>query len=437
MKAGIKEIIITPDFPALLAGFPEPHDRFNRSVHDDLMAHCFYLESHGTEQVIVTLDLLCYPKWHVTAMREKIEKLTGIPGEACMISTTHTHSGPETRSVPFYPEKEYEIMYPRYINELGDKVAEAVLFAKQHAFEAEIAFSLGHCGSEKNVGGNRREKGGLADPKVWVTSIRDKEKTLRGVIVRYSLHPTFLGAENREITKDYPGYIYEYLKNKHENIAVAFQIGTAGDQSPRFFRSGCTFDEAKRVGYTIAEEAERVLENAVYERDPVITRCRADIEPIVKTVPELAQAEADLAKSERELEEAQKNGLEQGVVRSLECAVIGAKRMLGLARIGREQVAQLRGNHPFEVYLLKIGSTCIVAFPTETFVEYGLDISARSPFENTIVITCTNGYGRGYICTPEAFEQGGYEALGSLYTGENGARLVETALTLLEKVKEK
>ena len=103
MKAGVKEIIITPDFPVLLAGFPEPKDRYSRSVHDDLYAHCFYLEAKGEEFCIITLDMLCYPKWLVADMRRYIQETAGIKKENCLISTTHTHSGPEARAVPFYP----------------------------------------------------------------------------------------------------------------------------------------------------------------------------------------------------------------------------------------------------------------------------------------------------------------------------------------------
>ncbi len=249
------------------------------------------------------------------------------------------------------------------------------------------------------------------------------------------MHPTFLGAENREITCDYPGYIYKTLKNKFENIVPAFQIGTAGDQSPRFFRSGCTFEEAERVGTTIGNEAIRVLDEMNFSSDIEIKTYSSDVEPVRKDIPTYEQAIKDLEDSENELQSAIDNNLDKGLVRSLECAVIGAKRMLGLAKIGKETVYSLNGHHPFEVYVMRIGDFAIAALPTETFVTYGLKIQELSPFENTVVVTCANGYGRGYICTPEAFEEGGYEALGSLYTGENGDNLVACALELLNTAK--
>jgi xylulokinase len=66
--------------------------------------------------------MLCYPKWLVADMRRYIQETAGIKKENCLISTTHTHSGPEARAVPFYPEKEYEVMYPRYLDDMAKNV---------------------------------------------------------------------------------------------------------------------------------------------------------------------------------------------------------------------------------------------------------------------------------------------------------------------------
>ena len=64
---------------------------------------------------------------------------------------------------------------------------------------------------------------------------------------------TFLHAESRVITADYPAFIYEYFQSKTD-LVVGFHTGAAGDQSSRHSRTGQTFEEAKRVGYAIATE---------------------------------------------------------------------------------------------------------------------------------------------------------------------------------------
>lgn len=435
MRAGAKEIVITPDFPALLAGFPEPKDRYSRGVHDDLYAHCFYIESKGEEFAIITMDFLNFPKFLAKRMRERIREFAGVPEKNCLISTTHTHSGPITGPVPFYFDKQYDIMYPHYIENLINKVAQTIAWAKENSFEAKIGIGKGYCGPEQNVGGNRRDKNGIADTGLHVISIKDMNDKVRGVILRYSLHPTFLNQDNRLITSDYPGYAYKYLRNHIDGVVPAFQLGTAGDQSPRFFRSGCTYEEAERVGYTLAKEAMRVIDNMEYVDDPVIKTLSTEVEPIRKVIPTYEKAVNDLEVAKKGLEDAIKNNEEQGIVRSHECTVIGAERMLGWAKVGADVVYSINYEHPFEVFLMVIDDFAILGFQTETFVKYGLDIQAQSPYKNTVIVSCANGYGKGYICTPEALAEGGYEALGSLYTGENGDNLVAAALNLLNEAK--
>jgi len=77
---------------------------------------------------------------------------------------------------------------------------------------------------------------------------------------------------------------------------------------------------------------------------------------------------------------------------------------------------------PAEIQLLVVGPWKFIGWSGEIFVEYGLAI--KKQFENTFVITLANGEFQGYIVTPEAAEEGGYEASNSLFTPEAGNSLV-------------
>ena len=69
------------------------------------------------------------------------------------------------------------------------------------------------------------------------------------------------------------------------------------------------------------------------------------------------------------------------------------------------------------------------------FVEIGLEIKKRSPFKNTYVASNTNGSALGYIYTPKAHAEGGYEAQGSMLKPEMAQREVDKALEAIELVK--
>jgi hypothetical protein len=70
-----------------------------------------------------------------------------------------------------------------------------------------------------------------------------------------------------------------------------------------------------------------------------------------------------------------------------------------------------------------------VFWPGEFFVEYALEVKARSP--HTFVITMANGELQGYIVTPEAAARGTYEATNALFHPDSGRRIVEATLSLL------
>jgi hypothetical protein len=63
------------------------------------------------------------------------------------------------------------------------------------------------------------------------------------------------------------------------------------------------------------------------------------------------------------------------------------------------------------------------------FVEYALELKRRA--ERTFVISLANGELQGYVVTPEAAAEGGYEASNALFAPESGERLVSSTLALL------
>jgi len=435
MLANAVNVKITPDFPALLSGFPSPLNRFATGVHDELWAHCFYFKTDDNEEfALITMDLLYYSKIRVKVMRAKIEAATGIPMEHINLYCTHTHSAPMTIAYNHIVD-ERNFLHPQYLDDIETKVANALRTAQKDAFPAMVGSGKGYCGSEQNVGGNRRHKDGPCDPNVWVLAIKDLEGSPIGAIVRYSLHPTFRGADNTLISCDYPHYLYEAMREKYPDLVVGFQNGTSGDQSSRHFRSGTTFEEAKRVGSTIGAEALRVMDALSCNPHPVIRFFHADYNPEKKTILPYEEALEAARVAEKELEEARAAGMPEAHVRTLECTTFGANHMLEYATIGQDVFYSQTGEHPFEISLVAIDDLRMLACPAEMFVCYMLRLYERSPFEKTYIACCANGRGRGYICPPEAHAEGGYEALMSIYTQDNGDRILDTMLSLLEKSK--
>ena len=86
---------------------------------------------------------------------------------------------------------------------------------------------------------------------------------------------------------------------------------------------------------------------------------------------------------------------------------------------------------PCEIELITLNDTAIVGTQGELFVEYGLAIKAKSKYKKTFVFNLTNGELPGYVYTPDAIGDGGYEVGNSIFAPEAGDEIVKAAEKLL------
>jgi hypothetical protein len=88
------------------------------------------------------------------------------------------------------------------------------------------------------------------------------------------------------------------------------------------------------------------------------------------------------------------------------------------------------------IQALRIGALGIATYPGEAFAELGLEVKAKSAFKPTMLIELANDY-RGYIPTPQAHENGGYEtwrAKSSYLEVQAAPKMVAAALRQLAKL---
>ena len=65
---------------------------------------------------------------------------------------------------------------------------------------------------------------------------------------------------------------------------------------------------------------------------------------------------------------------------------------------------------PINLSALKIGHILFAGVSGELMTEIGMRIKEESPFKNTVIITHCDG-SSGYLCTDQAYPEGGYEAM--------------------------
>ena len=414
LLAGTARADISPKKGVQLAGYPHC-PRENAGIHDPLYASALYLKSDTGEFVMLTLDLLSIEKKIVAELRQQI----GIP---IMVTVTHTHSGPRTSEALASDFKEGIREDPEYLAFLREKLVKVMEDAMKAPFEAELGTGIGHCGAESGIGGNRRGRQGLTDDTVNVLAVRERGGKVRAVLVNYSLHPTYLHAENLLVTADYPGAMRQYFHFAEPDALFLFAQGTSGAQSSRYFRTGQNFEECVRAGTTIACEANRVLKQITYSPNPEIWSKSVQIEDLpMKSFPDEKTAYVEKLRAEAAFEAAK--SADYITMRNTELAMFGAQNTYEFALRAKEGYRS--PELPYEVQFAKLGDTLIVALQGETFVKYGLAIKSESPYEKTFVFGVSNGYAPGYLYTPEAGREGGYETGTSLFGLDAGEILLK------------
>lgn len=443
LKAGMSRVDITPPQGLELEGYPH-YPRYNTGAHDPLHAACMYLNNGTVEVAMVTLDLLYISKKYVTRARELAEARCGIKGENIMMTCSHTHSGP--RAFEFMDVDNIQAgtpLHEDYLEVLANKIANAVCQAKENSFDGSFTCGTAICGSEDGVGGNRRIKGGPHDPLVSVMAVKDNNDDIRGVIVNYSLHPTFIHEWSTVCTADYPAYIKAQIEELAPKALTGFAQGCSGNQSSRYYRNGESYDEAERVGRTLGKAAFSVLENAKWDNDPEIKLTHGNMDLELRnfgTEEELVARKEVEEKRYKELYAKygkSENRDEYYLWQNANLKLLGTEDQLDYVRLMKSGVKLdiIENNVPAEIMLVRINDMLVIGFPGELFVEYGLYLKALAGFPMVVVNAMTNGCLPGYVYTPEGLCLGGYEVDNSMI-GENfGRHMVEKILDCVQKVK--
>jgi len=114
------------------------------------------------------------------------------------------------------------------------------------------------------------------------------------------------------------------------------------------------------------------------------------------------------------------------------------KRLWFQKTIDRYQEQDKTPTLSVEVHALRIGDVVITTNPFELFVDYGIQMKARSKAIQTFVLQLTCGSGAGYLPTQRAVDGGGYSAVvqSSRIGPEGGQVLVDRTVEMANSLFE-
>ena len=437
---------ITPPLGLKLMGYPH-YPRNNEGHHDPLYSACMYIESNGTEIAMITLDLLFLSKKFITKIRSRAAELCGIGEKNIMISSSHTHSGPKCYGELDCPDEntgnEQGNTETAYVEWLIETIAKQIADTKANTFDGYFGIGTAMCGAESGVGGNRRVRGGPHDPLVSVTAVKDTNGTIRGAIVNYALHPTFIHEWSNVCTADYPAYLKLEIEEKNPGMLTGFAQGCSGNQSSRYYRKGESYDEAERVGRAIGAAANEALAKMEWKNDVAIkiatsimeidTRCFGTEEELLAQVAHDRAIYEDLYARYGQ----STNRDEYYLWQNANLKLLGSENQLAYVQNANalSYIPRYEDENPCEIQVVTFDNACVIGFAGEAFIEYGLYIKAVAGFSPVVLNECTNGCLPGYMYTPESLLTGGYETDTSSLSTMFGRNFVDKVLETVDTLK--
>ena len=441
---------ITPDKPVQLQGLF--HERISEYVRDPVTATALALETIGPEgpveqAVMVSCDLAHVSAELVQMLRKEVaRRLKGFNTAKLFVNATHTHTGPVVLE-GFYPEPPAEVMRPSEYGEFFvERVTEAIAQAWHGRQPGGISRALGHAA----VGFNRRvvyddgtakmygpsdtpafmEVEGTQDHGLEMLFSWDEEAELTGVVVNIAC-PSQVVARRRYISADFWASARARLRTEFsEELFVYPMTSSSGDQCPRDLVRRGRGEPDMRAEDGLEEMARRIANGVIYAFETAQSEVSREVvfvhhaETLDLPMRKVTIVEAEEAR--RAAEELTKTGPvdpQSGDGRWLE-------RHQGSVDRYEQQGEDPR--HEMDLHVIRLGDVAVVTNPFELFLDYGLQMKARSKAEQTFVVQLANDRGI-YLPTEKAMAHGHYGAMiyDNLVGPEGGRMLVDRTVDLI------
>ncbi|MBE4907125.1 neutral/alkaline non-lysosomal ceramidase N-terminal domain-containing protein [Bacillus luteolus] len=291
-EAGVAQNRISPTKSHLAEGvYLGGYDGFKQrgkaiGVADPIYARALALKSESEKLVFVTLDTTGVGNKVLNVIREKASKKTGVSKNAIMISSTHTHAGPDLQGLWGGVSNSYK---DYFINQVVKTIEEAV------DDQEDSMVTVGSTVVPQNLVHNRR---GKSETDTTLTTLQitqlekekgkgkgkgkghqkgkgkghdkgkgkghnkgdDDEEKVIATLINFAVHPTILGRDNKNFSADFVGYLHSEVEDQFGGISL-FVNGALGDATP--ISNGNTDQKkAEYYGKEIAKYVEKAIDNA-------------------------------------------------------------------------------------------------------------------------------------------------------------------------------
>jgi hypothetical protein len=452
LKTAIARTDITPRESVPLMGYGDrTHD--SEGVHDPLYAYAWWLEADDEKPIVwIVFDLCLMSVASVRHLAQQISARTGVDHDRIFLSTTHTHSGPDTVSIG----SDDRPWARRYQELLVDAGARVVREARDRALPGRIEVRTGRSA----LGVNRRNPQAPIDPRIVLLALVDEAGRERGMLFHYSCHLTVLGVDNYRISADWLGPVRERLE-RQLGFPVMYLQGAEGNVDPVSRgaldmadpeqAAGASFEVLGELAGEMIGAIRRARESqvqAVVEDLQVSARSiemplrygglspaqlRAKVGEWKERFADFLECPAeqvpeDWSINARIKEQARRRNLDEGQTRRWVSEQFTYTSFLDVYRVGADSSDAERGEIPAAVTLLDFGVLRILGVPMEVLLEVAFDWQRR--LDGSIALICSLfGGWIGYLphpCNHREPRAGQlYETVSTMFAPDAALRLLE------------
>ncbi len=389
-KAGTARTKITPEEPIWMAGYAfRDHPSEGKLV--DLWAKALALEdANGNKVMLITADLLSFPKSISDRIREQISNKYGLSRAQVILNSSHTHSGPVlTDALPDIYQlndkqadviSEYSLNLEKKIVDLAGMAIQSMIPAELYSDNGITRFQVNRRNNTEKTMNSLTNLKGPNDYAVPVIKVTDSAGKIIAVVFGYACHPTVLGIY--QFSGDYPGFAQIELEKMYPGATALFFQGAGGDQNPL---PRLSIPLAKQYGLELAAAVDRVLKEDTVKLEPRISTAYSEIELKFSKLP----SAEELSKIEKESTSYPKRW---------------AMHMLEILK----EKGSLPESYPaYPVQIWKLGNQPIMALGGEIVIEYAIEL--KKLFGNEIFVMGYSNNVMAYIPSETVLQEGGYE----------------------------
>ncbi|MHB9033861.1 MAG: neutral/alkaline non-lysosomal ceramidase N-terminal domain-containing protein [Anaerolineae bacterium] len=368
LLVGFGRELITPAVPVHMAGYGW---RFATSigVHDDLYVKAIAFSDGAHTVLLLAFDLVSFDLESDKEIKGAVSAATGLPVDAIITNTSHTHAG------PMVVRSAYQPFEPAYFGTMLHCTTRAALTALADLSTA--ALSVGS--ASVLIGRNRRkvvaqgdvamvpnpEGQSLPEVDIWHLQRANGDDI---VLWSTPIHGVTMTDANLLISAEWMGAAVRDLEANQPGLKAVFLQGCCGDQNP--FRDTITFEQVDILGRRAADSVRTALRSAQpIQALPLETRLVQVALPV------------DQAKLPPEPP---------------------------LIPDGPRPPRPPRDHRNLPLRGLRLGDALMVGMAGEPFVEYAFYGRSVSPAASIMVLGYTDAT-INYLPTAQAYVEGGYE----------------------------